>query len=391
MNKYPLLSIIVPIYNIAAYLEKCIESIQNQSYCNIEIILVNDGSTDDSGRICDEYAKGDRRICVIHKENEGLVKARKTGVRVAKGEYVSFVDGDDWIDLDMYECLMQHADETIDMITSRLIFEWETGKREILCDGLKEGCYHRKELEEILPHIIYSEREGKQLITTSVCNKIFKSKYMKNAIEFIDEEITYGEDGALLCSFLFKAQNIVVTSLAKYHYVQHRESMIKKYNFDSFSKIYKLQQCITSNSDRDIPNIDMSKQIEYYVSSFLENAQKMIYGLQNMPIHFLFPYECVNLGENIILYGAGIVGQSYYKCIQAGDYVKIVAWVDKNWNNTRDLFMHIQNPACIRNMKYDHIVIAIENNDIAQEVIKELVQYQVKTEKIIWKKPIYIR
>lgn len=117
----------------------------------------------------------------------------------------------------------------------------------------------------------------------------------------------------------------------------------------------------------------------------------MIYGLQNMPIHFLFPYECVNLGENIILYGAGIVGQSYYKCIQAGDYVKIVAWVDKNWNNTRDLFMHIQNPACIRNMKYDHIVIAIENNDIAQEVIKELVQYQVKTEKIIWKKPIYIR
>ena len=138
MNKYPLLSIIVPIYNIAAYLEKCIESIQNQSYCNIEIILVNDGSTDDSGRICDEYAKGDRRICVIHKENEGLVKARKTGVRVAKGEYVSFVDGDDWIDLDMYECLMQHADETIDMITSRLIFEWETGKREILCDGLKE-------------------------------------------------------------------------------------------------------------------------------------------------------------------------------------------------------------------------------------------------------------
>ena len=100
-----LISIIVPVYNVEVYLEKCLNSIINQTYGNIEIILINDGSTDNSGKICDKYAKIDERVVVIHKENGGVSSARNAGLKVAKGNFVGFVDPDDWIAEDMYEKL----------------------------------------------------------------------------------------------------------------------------------------------------------------------------------------------------------------------------------------------------------------------------------------------
>lgn len=105
-NNLPLISIVVPIYNVANYLNMCIDSIINQTYMNLEIILINDGSKDDSGRICDEYAANDSRIVVIHQDNQGVAQARNNGIARAHGEYIMFVDGDDWVDLDMCESLM---------------------------------------------------------------------------------------------------------------------------------------------------------------------------------------------------------------------------------------------------------------------------------------------
>ena len=102
-QKMELISVIVPVYNVESYLEKCIESIQNQSYKSLEIILVNDGSTDSSGDICDKYAAHDKRIKVIHKKNGGLSSARNAGLEVANGDYIAFVDSDDYIEITMYE------------------------------------------------------------------------------------------------------------------------------------------------------------------------------------------------------------------------------------------------------------------------------------------------
>ena len=98
-----LISVIVPVFNIDKYISKCIESIMEQTYKNLQIILVDDGSTDTSGEICDRYAKKDIRIQVIHKKNGGLVSARNAGLEAAAGEYVGFVDGDDYIDIGFYE------------------------------------------------------------------------------------------------------------------------------------------------------------------------------------------------------------------------------------------------------------------------------------------------
>ena len=97
------ISVIVPVYNIEPYIRECLDSIVNQTYSNLEIILVDDGSTDSSGLICDEYAQKNKRITVFHKPNGGLVSARKTGVLLATGEYVTYVDSDDWIETKAYE------------------------------------------------------------------------------------------------------------------------------------------------------------------------------------------------------------------------------------------------------------------------------------------------
>jgi len=103
------ISIIVPVYNVERYIRKCVKSLINQTYKNIEIILVNDGSPDNCGQICDDFAREDRRIVVIHKENGGLCSARNAGLSVATGKYIGFVDSDDWIRADMYEYLYINA------------------------------------------------------------------------------------------------------------------------------------------------------------------------------------------------------------------------------------------------------------------------------------------
>ena len=111
-----MLSIIVPVYNVEKYIGKCIESIVNQTYKDLEIILVDDGSTDNSGKICDEWARKDKRIKVIHKKNGGLSDARNAGLDICTGDYIGFVDSDDYIELNMYEDLL------IQMMTLILIF-----------------------------------------------------------------------------------------------------------------------------------------------------------------------------------------------------------------------------------------------------------------------------
>ena len=121
-QKQPALSVIVPVYNVEKYLDRCIRSIAGQTYTNLEIILVDDGSTDHCGEICDEWSRKDTRIQVFYKKNGGLVSARKAGLKTASGQYIAYVDSDDWIEENMYERMMElmlcnHSD----IVTSGLI------------------------------------------------------------------------------------------------------------------------------------------------------------------------------------------------------------------------------------------------------------------------------
>ena len=138
-----LLTVIVPVYNVERYLVQCVDSIINQTYKELEIILVDDGSTDASGRICDEYATKDQRIKVIHKVNGGLVSARKAGLTVANGNFIAFVDSDDWIDADMYEQLLGEMIQSDSDILASGFYKEYGEKASVVYDGMATGVYTR--------------------------------------------------------------------------------------------------------------------------------------------------------------------------------------------------------------------------------------------------------
>ena len=124
------LSVIVPIFNVEKYLPQCVESILNQTYNKLEIILVDDGSTDSCGAMCNDYAKRDKRVKVLHKNNGGLVSARKAGIEIAQGNYITYVDGDDWLSPNTYEVLMRYILETkADIVTAGFIEDFRTAQR----------------------------------------------------------------------------------------------------------------------------------------------------------------------------------------------------------------------------------------------------------------------
>ena len=201
----PVLSIIVPIYNSEKYINRCINSILSQTLDNIEIILVNDGSNDRSGKICEEYKSADSRIKVIHKKNGGQAQARNIGLRLAKGSYIGFVDSDDWIENDMYEllynsCINNNVDISI------------IGVREINEKGI---C-----LSEYIPESVdFSEIMKKAY----PCNKIFKKElFIDNNLFF--QEGHYYEDLELIPKLVTKAYSVSFISQIGYNYMKHNES-----------------------------------------------------------------------------------------------------------------------------------------------------------------------
>ena len=150
------ISVIVPIYNAGKYLQTCLNSIINQTYQNYEVILVDDGSTDDSGLVCDQYAEQDRRLHVIHKKNEGLICARMSGLAVAQGDYVAFVDADDWVDADFLEVgVWQMEYREADIVLTGCVREYESCS-EIVQNRIESAMYDilelaREELRERRP------------------------------------------------------------------------------------------------------------------------------------------------------------------------------------------------------------------------------------------------
>ena len=213
------ISVIVPVYNVEQYLERCIDSIINQTYKNLEIILVNDGSTDNSGQLCDELAKKDDRIRVIHKKNGGLSDARNVGVDEAKAELIGFIDSDDYIDEDMYELLINNlkaANADLSMC----------GHYDVYNNVLEAQVVDKKTWELSPQEAIKMVMEAKILSVTAV-NKLYK-KSLFSELKFEIGKIA--EDAFIMIKLLDKCNKIVATNEKKYYYV-HRENSITTQKF----------------------------------------------------------------------------------------------------------------------------------------------------------------
>lgn len=207
-----LISIIVAVYNVEVYLEKCLNSIINQTYGNIEIILINDGSTDNSGKICDKYAKIDERVVVIHKENGGVSSARNAGLKVAKGNFVGFVDPDDWIAEDMYEKLyleIKKFNANISVCKFKRVMDRKNFIK-------RKNCFDAITLNSIdSMYFMLTSIEG---YGCAVWNKL----YRKNLLINFNENLSNGEDLLFNFNIFFHEDNFTVLVKEEMYFYYYR-------------------------------------------------------------------------------------------------------------------------------------------------------------------------
>lgn len=225
-----LVSVIIPVYNVEKYLKKCVESVLNQTYKNLDIILVDDGSKDSSGKMCDEWGKREKRVTIIHKRNGGLSDARNAGLDVARGNYYVFVDSDDYISSDMIEIMMDSAKRnSCEIAICNMIRFSESG------DSFP---FYKPVTNE---QVLLGEKRFQTLSQPSVCNKLFRADLFEN-IRFPKGK--YYEDTFIYHELLFRAKNVVLTGSDSYWYLERDDSIVgcPKYTvryFDFIEAVWK--------------------------------------------------------------------------------------------------------------------------------------------------------
>ena len=276
----PLLSVIVPCYNTEKYVDKCIASIVGQTYSNLEILLIDDGSADSTGNICDEWQAKDSRIRVIHKQNEGPAYVRRTGIEKATADYVTFVDSDDWIDEHMYADMMSALLSTnSDIAQCDLCFVQEDGSVEYRKEQPTKTSIVIDRVESVLMFL----RDYKWHI--SYCTKIFKKALF--------EDIAFpkgrhgGEEAVVMQSVFHKSSHIVFLEYPYYKYYQRGNSFSKTGNIEKEIKKY----CDYSDADYDHYAF-VKKYPEYHSALPLKKIMAAESGIRILNYMILYPKHC---------------------------------------------------------------------------------------------------
>ncbi|MFT8929656.1 MAG: glycosyltransferase [Sporolactobacillus sp.] len=241
-----LISIVIPVFEAEQTIERCIVSLINQSYEQLEIILVDDGSTDQSGFLCDLYAEKDNRIKVIHQQNTGVSAARNAGIRAANGDYIGFVDSDDWCERDMYRHLYQLSDkEKADIAICGFVFDKSDGR----CFTESSTQIDRSLVltrEQALQSIAGSKKFEKA--SYNVWNKLFSRQLINDNSLLFNNDLIYGEDACFLTAAILAAEKIVFQPKPVYHYCQKIKSLENQSNTGQHFSRIKMGQLIALNT-----------------------------------------------------------------------------------------------------------------------------------------------
>ena len=265
----PMLSVIIPVYNTEDYLDKCIKSVLNQTFRDYEIILVDDFSTDSSGRICDDYAKKHDCIKVIHKEHGGPAQTRKAGLAYASGTYVIYMDSDDRITPDMYEYMMEKILKyDADIGICDIVIETEKSRIPLYRD-IPEGFYDKDRLnKEIYPIMLFSETKNEPAIAPSLCNKIIKKTIIEKVLFAANENIYYGEDAVCMYPCMLDADSVYIAKDKFFYiYTQTEYSLSRKYDKRLLSKLPLLISLFDDEFEKR--GFNGKKQLDFYAASQL--------------------------------------------------------------------------------------------------------------------------
>ena len=382
-----MISVIIPIYNVEQYLEECIDSVLNQTYKDLEIILVDDGSTDSSGKICDKYLLIDDRVVVIHKLNGGLVSARKSGLNASTGKYVGYVDGDDWIEPDMYECLYKSIENNAaDFAMCSCFYDYKKSSvwRK---NGIEEGEYNREQIEERIFPILH----GVEYLNTNstfgtVWNKLFSRKIIAYAQIKVPDFVNILED--ILCSYItfMSAEKISVIDRPLYHYRQRSSSMLKqtKHNpneMEAYRTIY-----LRLIQEYNLQEIH-SEKLLWQIRQAMYN-QLVIHSMELCPDlakkDELYPFRGVKKKSKVVLYGAGTYGQCLLRFFIMTKYCDVVMWTDSRYADYDEEGLSVESPEKIADKDFDCVVIAILSIKAYKAIYNDLIRMNIPPQKICW-------
>lgn len=265
------ISVIIPIYKVERYIEKCVNSVINQTFKKLEIILVNDGSPDKSPKICEEYASKDNRIKVIHKSNGGVSSARNAGLEIATGEYILFVDADDWLEQDMCEYLINNA----------IRYDADISCSGFYCDRTKSSDIRST------PKDIYLQSNDdcisnfleKKYFSFCIWNKLFNRKIV---MDKFDESLSIGEDGYFLFRAVLNSNKVIFGKEAKYHYnIRNNSATQSDFNIKSFGTLHFLDKIF----------FDISKLKPEYIEKVNSLRFNEYLAILNMMLYYEKQYE----------------------------------------------------------------------------------------------------
>lgn len=376
----PLISIIVPIYMIDKYLGLCIESIIKQTYKNLEIILVDDGSKDRCSEICDLYQRKDKRIRVIHKSNGGLVSARKVGFMQSEGEYVTFVDGDDWIEPEFIEQLYAAAEtNNADMVCAgqtRTLFS----KSVSFINALPLGVYEGQKLKDLWKSMISYAPYYRPGIMTYVWNKLFRRESLRESLICVDSRISIGEDGAITYPALLNCSCVAVVDNVGYHYRQREDSMLKQSDNErtEIKKIGYLYKYLLDWAANVPKEYEIKQQIQEYVSSIavIRSTNQLLNGSFSV-------FDTSYYGKDVIVYSAGTFGQQLVKRLKENQNCQVIACIDDDYWEYRRCCLDVDSVESIKDLTYDFILIATVDGVMANNIKRRLLNLGVKEKKIL--------
>lgn len=378
-----MVSVVVPLYNQGEYITQCIESIQRQSYEDIEIVIIDDGSEDMGYSICQKLQKEDNRIRLFHQENRGSVSARKLGVKNAEGELVIFVDGDDYIDKHLIETLINSMDTDTDMVASGMISSSYDASF-FMGNAWKAGVYDRNRLEKNFQNLIFFSAHNKSGVFQSACAKLYRKNQLWDCMKAEDERITLGDDAAIVFLYILQAKKIVLRDDNMYYYRVNNQSMTHSLTCDIFEKINIFLEYMREHIKAYPAEWELEKQLKQYIMHFLQMSIRSVYDIAFLPHYYISPR--LKNEDKIVLYGAGKVGKSLYNNFTEQG-IEIVSWVDKSQNGKIYFERQIQSVQVIHDITYDYIVVALLGKEKAQEVREQLLQMGIPAEKIYWEKP----
>lgn len=330
---------------------------------------MNDGSTDESLAICEKYKQDDDRIIIVNKYNEGLVRARKDGIRMAKGEYITFVDADDWIDITTYEKVYTGK---ADIISYGLTEEYENYSKN-KTDKIEPGLYDKKRIhDQIIPNMLSSATFFEFGMLPNLVCKLIKKSLLLETIDNVSDNVTIGEDVDFFFRTVYKAESVLIKKDILYHYRQHQESMMRaKLPVERIKALYW-----------DLYNIKEAAGLKEWVSQ-LNQYITFVMLLKRPEIVIPYITELSDIHGKVVIYGAGGFGKSLYDILIENKNITGLSIVDKQWQNMSNVGYYIENPETVRTDIPDKIIVAILNKNVCGQVEKYLIEMGIESKTII--------